>query len=57
MSELAVLSIASLDDKVFYENTDLITNMPSTSRVYGAVKSLTDKCSVDDIREYLEKNQ
>lgn len=55
MSELAVLSIASLDDKVFYENTDLITNMPSTSRVYGAVKSLTDKCSVDDIREYLEK--
>lgn len=56
ISELAILKIASLDDKVFYENPDLISSMPSLSRIYGAIKyeeSRTSTRDVNDIRIYL----
>lgn len=57
MCELSVLSIVSLDDKVFYENTDLISSMPPITRVYGAVKSSQNRSiqCVADIRRHLAK--
>lgn len=55
MSELAILSLVSLEDKVFYENTDLITSKPPITRIYGAIKSSSSKVSVDTIRKHLEK--
>ena len=57
MSELAILSIASLQDKAFYEHTDLITSMPPLSRIYGAIHSrLGKRIYIADIKKYLKKS-